>query len=335
MSVYLYKIEQGTAFRVNTWYHNLEYSNADFLSETKAEFEKEYGEETNLDVFALNSGFYINQQVANALANLKDTNGNQVDFNSLDSRQQSYIISFISRPLQATGVFGTRASISDVQIDLSQGFYVQANIHTIDGQVFSSAAKYAPKSAEYVEKYDTAAYVGEYANNKECGKLSDFDRDYKFYFARAGNLSTDERMALLSEVENLNTLDFGNFEGLVDVSCISFYNHNGLATSSEDSLFNTQVANNINGKIGVGIKLDINKASEALKNLPKDEELEFETVTKTFLDNFWDKFKAQIYEATLISKQKQELNHISGNNDNKKEQKPLSPLTSLLSNEEL
>ena len=43
MSVYLYKIEQGTAFRVNTWYHNLEYSNADFLSETKAEFEKEYG----------------------------------------------------------------------------------------------------------------------------------------------------------------------------------------------------------------------------------------------------------------------------------------------------
>lgn len=317
MSVYLYKIEQGTAFRVNTWYHNLEYSNADFLSETKAEFEKEYGEETNLDVFALNSGFYINQQVANALANLKDTNGNQVDFNSLDSRQQSYIISFISRPLQATGVFGTRASISDVQIDLSQGFYVQANIHTIDGQVFSSAAKYAPKSAEYVEKYDTA-----------CSKipLADFDRYYKISFSKAGNLSTDERVKLLDEIENSNLRDLDDFEGDIE---ITFYSYADFGASEKiyGGGFPLYTSTNI--------KLDINKASEALKNLPKDEELEFETATKTFLDNFWDKFKAQIYEATLISKQKQELNYISGNNDNKKEQKPLSPLTFLLSNEEL
>lgn len=311
----------NTAFSIeNNCFASVNYSDYldyQFAKILKKQNTNEISRESFDEVFAKNSNFYVSKQIANALANLKDTNGNQVDFNNLSSDEQALVILFLTGPFESYAHYGTRASISDVQIDLSQGFYVQANIHTIDGQVFSSAAKYAPKSAEYVEKYDTA-----------CSKipLADFDRYYKISFSKAGNLSTDERVRLLDEIENSNLRDLDDFEGDIE---ITFYSYADFGASEKiyGGGFPLYTSTNI--------KLDINKASEALKNLPKDEELEFETVTKTFLDNFWDKFKAQIYEATLISKQKQELNYISGNNDNKKEQKPLSPLTFLLSNEEL
>lgn len=303
--VKLDKIGSNTAFRVeknplswggeqsntNSFYHLLQSTNDPQISS-----------EMMSQIFAPNSDLYINTQISNALTKLKDTNGKQVDFNALNSKQQNFVLSFLTHAFDAYDTYGTMAKLDDIQIQPNgQNFYIQANIHTIDGQVFSSAAQFSPKTANYTEKYDNALF----------GNFADFDRDYKISFSKAGILSTSERMALLNEIENATPQQLDEFDGEVE---IAFY--------AASSLLNSALINNDRQAYsGVSlyevsnIKLNLTKASETLKTLPKDEQKE--NSNQSLLDVFWDKFKSELYFSIIQFKQKQKVKTLSNSQNPK------------------
>ena len=286
----------NTAFRVEknpfSWSGEQSSTFSDLLQSTSS---TQISSQMMSQIFAPNSELYINTQISNALASLKDTSGKQVDFNALNSKQQNFILSFLTRAFDAYEIYGTRARLDDIQIQPNeQDFYIQANIHTIDGQVFSSAAKFSPKTADYVARYDSL-----------FGNFPNFDRDYKISFSKAGILSTSERMALLNEIENTPNEQLDEFDGDIE---IAFY--------APSSLLNSSLANNdrqaysgVSLYASSNIKLDFDKASEALKTLSKDEQQD--SNAQSLLDMFWDKFKSELYFSIIQFKQKQKLENLS------------------------
>lgn len=300
--VKLDKIGSNTAFRVEK--NSFSWSDERYESEWQSTLknslqttnETQISSETINQIFAPNSDLYINTQIANALSSLKDTSGKQVDFNALNSKQQNFILSFLTRAFNAYDTYGTMAKLDDIQIQPNgQNFYIQANIHTIDGQVFSSAAQFSPKTANYVEKYDNALF----------GNFADFDRDYKISFSKAGILSTSERMALLDKIENTPTQQLDEFDGEIE---IAFYSLSSLLNSA---LINNdrQTYSGISLYEVSNIKLDLTKASEALKTLSKDEQKE--NSNQSLLDIFWEKFKSELYFSIVQFKQKQKIENLS------------------------
>ena len=268
--------------------------------------------ETMSQIFAPNSELYINTQIANALSSLKDTSGKQVNFNALSSKQQNFILSFLTRAFDAYETYGTRARVDDIQIQPNgQDFYIQANIYTIDGQVFSSAAKFLPKTADYIEKYDKF-FVGNFPN---------FDRDYKIAFSKAGILSTSERMALLNEIENTPSEQLSEFDGDIE---IAFYAPSSLLNSS---LINNdrQVYSGVSLYANSNIKIDFTKASETLKILSKNEPQQ-DSKTQSLLDIFWDKFQSELYFSINQFKQKQEREYFTTGNLNHNDKNSLKKL---------
>lgn len=233
-------------------------------------------------IFAENSQNHIAQQITTALNELKDTQGGKIDFSALDTKKQGFVLSFLMKAFDDYAVYGTKAQISEVQINAtSQYFYIQANIHTIDGQFFSTAAKFAPKTDEYVKKYDKIGFVGGF---------DDGDRDYKIYFAKAGNLGTSERISLLNEIENSRIEDLEGFEGDIEIAFHSF--------SGDKKAYGGVVLYCV-----TNIKLDLEKALEVVKNMPENEPLKAKN--QSLLDIFWAKFKAEIEFSMYQAKQKQ------------------------------
>lgn len=237
----------------------------DFLYQSKSQTQSK---SISDKVFAQNSQTYIMEQIANATSNIKDINGNKLDFNSLDMKQQAFLVAWLAEPLRASSVYGTKAKISEVQINAtSQDFYLQFNIHTIDGQIFS-------------------------AGNKASFESDEFDVGDDLSFVKAGNLSTSERMIFLDKLKNFKPNDIEGFEGMIYIgSCWFESKDSGIEVSSMPKYE------------FVNIQLDLDKALEAVKNMPEDEPLKAET--QGLLNMFWVKFKAEIEFSMYQAKQKQ------------------------------
>lgn len=219
-------------------------------------------------VFAQNSQTYIMEQIANATSNIKDINGNKVDFNSLNMKQQSFLVGWLAEPLRANSVYGTKAQISEVRINAtSQDFYLQFNIHTIDGQIFS-------------------------AGNKATFKSDEFGIGDDLSFVKVGNLSTSERMIFLDKLKDFEPNDMEGFEGMICIGSCWFENKDGGMEVYSMPKYEF-----------VNIQLDLEKALEVVKNMPEDEPLKAEN--QGLLDMFWAKFKAEIELSMYQFRQKQ------------------------------
>lgn len=237
----------------------------DFLYQGKSQTQSKSATDK---VFTQNSQTYIMEQIACATSNIKDINGNKIDFNSLDMKQQAFLVCWLAEPLRASSVYGTKAQISEVRINAtSQDFYLQFNIHTIDGQIFS-------------------------AGNKATFKSDEFGVGDDLSFVKAGNLSTSERMIFLDKLKDFEPNDTEDFEGMIYIgSCWFESKDSGLELSSVPKYE------------FVNIQLDLDKALEVVKNMPEDEPLKAKT--QGLLDMFWAKFKAEIEFSMYQAKQKQ------------------------------
>lgn len=241
-------------------------------------------------IFSENSTNYIMAELSKYLSSLKDINGNDIDFNSLDTKQQKRIVEFLQKPLEDTYIYGTRASLSDIKIDISNddNLYIEANIHTIDGQILSTATQFIPANS-----LNTSL--------EEDGFIKRFegdDTDYSFSFTTSQNLSIDEKKALLRKIQGANFKDynqsdeFNDFDGNIEI---------GVFFGDSGSRFpQVQISN---------LKLNLETAAQNVKNIPK-EDAEEKNDTKisyesTLLKILWDKIKSEMKDFDLIKTQQE------------------------------
>ncbi|TKX30632.1 hypothetical protein [Campylobacter aviculae] len=258
---------------------------------------KEFSKDDLSNVFAENSNNYVMDNIAKYITNLKDLDGNSVDFNSLSSDQQYYILFFINKPLENVLNYGTQAYLSDIKINTNENdFYIEANIHTIDGQVFSAASKFSKMQVD-IPKYDYGIFV-ENANPNQV---------HEFSFVSPKNLSTDERREMLEKIKNSDLKDLKDFEGNVEIKLISDNVTGG--GFMELNLFETY-----------NLKLDYEKAIVNAKSLLKDENSsnkKSDEFSNSLLVLFWnnirinlEKFKdfnlTKINQENVFIKQKNE-----------------------------
>lgn len=314
------KAASNTAFRVQrnpfVLVNNERYIDNEFQNLLQNTSQMQISKEDIKQIFTENDELYINTQIATALTKLKDTSGKQVDFNTLNAKQQGFVLSFLTRAFDEYTTYGTMAKLDDIRIEPNkQDFYIQANIYTIDGQVFSSAAKFSPKTAAYVEKYDKEFIA--------VGDFADFDRDYKISFSKAGILSTNERKTLLNEIESAPTAQLNDFDGDIEIAFYAF---------SQQADANTQEYSGVSLYKVSNIKLDLVKANEVLKNLAKNEQKDNQT--QSFLDMFWDKFKSELYFSMQLFNQKQKLENFSNSQNQTTNNNLFKTLLNSVSNDE-
>ncbi|TKX29161.1 hypothetical protein [Campylobacter estrildidarum] len=231
-------------------------------------------------LFCDNSDDYVKNELSKYLKNIKDLNGNTIDFNSLSKKEQGFIIEFLKQPLEDVNVYCKGAYISDIKIDSSDTFYIQADIHTIDGKNLSSAANFIPKNKLDYKKYDLLNF-------------EDFDRDYKFLFTTEKNLSTEERKDFLNKIQNSDFKDLENLDAFVNISLFQV-SDDGTASS----FFPTYFKNNL--------KLDYAKAAENVKKLDKDKKGTTNSSDPTLLKILWNNIKADLEKLKDFNKLKLE-----------------------------
>lgn len=225
-------------------------------------------------VFAQNSDSYVMKNFTQSLENLKDLNGNAINFNDLNPSQQYLVFSFLQEPLELTQIYGTRAYLSDIKIDINNDeLYIEANIHTIDGQTLSTAAKFETM------QMDTQKY--QYGFGFE--NLPNQNQIHRFSFVSAKNLSTDERKQMIESIKSANLKDLDEFEANIEISMYpNDFMENGLKSYAYEN-FN--------------LELDYEKAIQNAQALPKEEEENKEvsnSSSTSLLSLYWTKFQADL-----------------------------------------
>ncbi|EAH9506229.1 hypothetical protein EYI55_09490, partial [Campylobacter coli] len=216
---------------------------------SKDENHKNINKNDFLNIYNDNNSNYVSNEITKYINNIKDLNGNKIDFNSLNSKQQSLIISFLRTPLEQTNIYGTRAKLSDIKIDLNNNneLYIEANFHTIDGKTLSMGAEFSMQAMNE-NKYGSYGFLEH--NGSQI---------YKFSFASEENLSTSERKNLLTNIRNTDIKTLDNFKENIDISLC--FDNDG-AEGGFTSFYMYSKSN---------FELDIQKANENIKNLPKEE----------------------------------------------------------------
>lgn len=237
-------------------------------------FNTEFSKDDLGAVFAQNSDSYVMKNLTQSLENLKDLNSNAINFNDLNPSQQYLVFSFLQEPLELTQIYGTRAYLSDIKIDINNDeLYIEANIHTIDGQTLSAAAKFETM------QMDTQKY--QYGFGFE--NLPNQNQIHRFSFVSAKNLSTDERKQMIESIKSANPKDLDDFEGNVEISMYpNDFMENGLKSYAYEN-FN--------------LELDYEKAIQNAQALPKEEEENKEvsnSSSSSLLSLYWTKFQADL-----------------------------------------
>ncbi|TKX29052.1 hypothetical protein CQA38_05685 [Campylobacter sp. MIT 12-5580] len=285
--------------------------NKQFDTMLKKEENKEISKEDLSQIFAENNNSYISSKLNEYLSKIKDLNGNDIDFSSLDIQHQQQIIEFLKEPLENTKAYGTRANLSDIKVDLSgSSLYIEANLHTIDGKTLSIGAKFMPQ-----ELTDYKAYCG----NDE---LIVGDRvDTKILFVSQERLNTSQKKDLLEKIQNQGIdieKNFADFKGYIGISlCGSFDNPNNNSLLYQEHLL-YRVSN---------VELNLNQAKENIKNLPKEEnESKSDTLKLTFKNIIWNNIKSELSNFNDLYKLKIESEFI-------KENSTIQPLKTLLASD--
>ncbi|TKX30733.1 hypothetical protein [Campylobacter aviculae] len=230
-------------------------------------------------LFCDNSDDYVKKELSKYLENIKDLDGNAIDFNSLSKKEQGFIIEFLKQPLEDVNIYCKGAYISDIKIDLNDTFYIQADIHTIDGKNLSSAANFISKNKLDYKKYDPLDFM-------------DFDRDYKFLFTTEKNLSTEERKDFLNKIQNSDFKDLENLDAFINIALFQVLDDG--TTSSFPAYFNNN------------LKLDYAKATENVKKLEKDKKNTTNSSDPTLLKILWNNIKADLEKLKDFNKLKLE-----------------------------
>ena len=224
-------------------------------------------------VFAQNSDSYVMKNLTQSLENLKDLNGNAINFNDLNPSQQYLVFSFLQEPLELTQIYGTRAYLSDIKIDINNDeFYIEANIYTIDGQTLSAAAKFETRQMD-TQKYQYGFGFENLPNQSQI---------HRFSFVSAKNLSTDERKQMIESIKSANPKDLDEFEANIEISMYpNDFMENGLKSYAYEN-FN--------------LELDYEKAIENAQALPKEEENKevSNSSSSSLLSLYWTKFQADL-----------------------------------------
>lgn len=245
-------------------------------------------------IFAENSSSYISSKLSEYLSNLKDLSGNDIDFNSLDLHHQQQIVEFLTESLEKTDIYGTRASLSDVRVDLNgSSSYIEANLHTIDGKTLNIAAKFIPQ-----ELTDYGVQI--------VGEENQYFRgDAKIVFASEESLNTNQKKAFLEKIQNSPDIEkiFADFNGYIGVSlCGSSASNDGLVYSGR-VLY--QVSN---------LELNLAQAKENVKNIPKEEEQsKGNTLKFTLINMLWSNIRAEIENFNDLYKLKTESELVKEN----------------------
>ncbi len=237
-------------------------------------------------LFSDNSITYVKKELTKYLQNIKDLNGNAVDFSTLNKKQQCFIMEFLKQPLEDVNVYCKGAYISDIKIDISDTFYIQADIHTIDGKSLSSAANFIPKDHLDYKKFDFLNF-------------EDFDRDYKFLFTTEEKLSIEERKEFLNKIQNSNfNNDFKDLENLNAFITISFLYVNNDDKSDFPIYYNSN------------LKLDYAKAAENIKHLAQDKKSSEKSDNSSLVKILWENIKADFEKLKDFNKLKSEEENI-------------------------
>ncbi|HEB9288070.1 TPA: hypothetical protein RZK16_001730 [Campylobacter coli] len=250
---------------------------------SKDENHKNINKNDFLNIYNDNNSNYVSNEITKYINNIKDLNGNKIDFNSLNSKQQSLIISFLRTPLEQTNIYGTRAKLSDIKIDLNNNneLYIEANLHTIDGKTLSMGAEFSMQAMNE-NKYGSYGFLEH--NGSQI---------YKFSFASEENLSTSERKNLLTNIRNTDIKTLDNFKENIDISLC--FDNDG-AEGGFTSFYMYSKSN---------FELDIQKANENIKNLPKEEnEKEFSNFI--LVNIYWNKIRKDLENLKTTLKNKQE-----------------------------
>lgn len=233
-------------------------------------------------LFTDNLNTYVKEELTICLQNIKDLNGNAVDFSTLNKKQQCFIMEFLKQPLEDINVYCKGAYIDDIKIDISDTFYIQADIHTIDGKNLSSAANFIPKDHLDYKKFDLVDF-------------EDFDRDYKFLFTTEEKLSTEERKEFLNKIQNS---DFEDLESLNAFITISFLYVNGDDKSGFPIYYNSN------------LKLDYAKATQNVKHLAQDKKSSEKSDNSSLVKILWENIKADFEKLKDFNKLKSEEENI-------------------------
>ena len=236
-----------------------------------------------LSIYAENSNNYISKELIKYINNIKDLNGNKIDFNSLNAIQQSLIISFLKEPLEQTKIYGTKVKLSDINIDLDNDkMYLEANLNTIDGNILSYGAEFSQQQMNK-EKYN-------------YGFLEHQDsKIYKFSFTSNEKLNTNERKKLIENIRNADENILNNFKENVNVA---------ILLSDENSIENGFAEFSFYSNSN--LELHIQKATENIKNTAREENKENnETSNFILLNIYWDKLRKNFENFETILKDTQ------------------------------
>lgn len=267
---------------------------------SKDENHKNIDKNDFLNIYSDNSSNYVSNEITKYINNIKDLNGNKIDFNSLDSKQQSLIISFLRTPLEQTNIYGTRAKLSDIKIDLNDNneLYIEANLRTIDGKTLSMGAEFSMQTMNE-NKYGSYGFLEH--NDSQI---------YKFSFISDKNLSTSERKNLLTNIKNADIKTLSDFKEDIDISI--YFDNDG--TEGKFTSFSIYDKSNF--------ELDIQKAHENVKNLPKEEN-EKESSNFILVNIYWSIVRKDLENFKTTLKNKQENLFIKNS---------MSPLKDILKN---
>lgn len=150
--------------------------------------------------------------------------------------------------------------------------YIEANIHTIDGQTLSAAAKFETRQMD-TQKYQYGFGFENLPNQSQI---------HRFSFVSAKNLSTDERKQMIESIKSANLKDLDEFEANIEISMYpNDFMENGLKSYAYEN-FN--------------LELDYEKAIENAKALPKEEENKevSNSSSSSLLSLYWTKFQADL-----------------------------------------
>lgn len=242
---------------------------------------KNISKDNFFEIYSENDNNYVGNEITKYINNIKDLNGNKIDFNSLNSKQQSLIISFLRMPLEQTDIYGTRAKLSDIKIDLNNGLYIEANLHTIDGKTLSMGAEFSMQTMDE-NKYGSYGFLEH--NDSQM---------YKFSFVSDKNLSTIERKNLLTNIKNADIKTLSNFKEDIDISL--YFDNDG--TEGGFSNFNIYGHSNF--------ELNIQQAIQNIKNLPKKEDKK-ESSNLILINIYWDNVRKDLENLKTILKNKQD-----------------------------
>jgi len=218
-------------------------------------------------IFANNSNSYVMKNLAQNIENLRDLNGNIIDFNALSFSWQNLIISFLQEPLEQTLSYGTKAFLNNIKIDTNNNeLYIQADIHTIDGQVLSAAAEFSSKPID-TQKYQYSIF--EHTKQNQI---------HKFSFLSSKILNTQARKELIDNIKNASTKELENFEENIEIAI--------FPNAIENALVKFSLYENSE------LKLNYNKALENTKMPTKHEKTD--TKTLSLLNIFWTNIRADL-----------------------------------------